>query len=95
MLENPDEVESIGQLNYKSVLQERTQALGLPGPRYTTVGTSGPEHAKVFTVEVTIGEQTTRANGSSKKTASQEAAHFMIEQLNGNGAPVGVNATIR
>lgn len=69
-------------LNHKSVLQERTQAMGLPAPRYTTVGSAGPQHARVFTVEVRVGDgRTSRANGSSKKTASQLAAEQMIEQL--------------
>jgi ribonuclease-3 len=76
-----DDAESIGLSNYKSVLQERAQGLGLPVPRYTTVATSGPEHAKVFTVEVKIGDHTSRGAGSSKKVASQEAAQSMIGQL--------------
>jgi ribonuclease-3 len=75
-------VESIGLLNHKSVLQERTQAMGLPVPRYTTVETSGPEHAKVFTVEVRVGSGLAqRAEGSSKKGASQRAAELLLEQL--------------
>ena len=43
-----DEIDggSIELLNHKSVLQERTQAMGLPMPRYATVATTGPEHAK-------------------------------------------------
>jgi ribonuclease-3 len=69
-------------LNHKSVLQERTQALGLPIPRYSTVGTSGPEHAKVFTVEARVGDEyASRASGPSKKSASQQAAERLIEQL--------------
>jgi ribonuclease-3 len=80
MLEN--NVESIDALNFKSVLQERTQALGLPAPRYITVESSGPEHAKVFTVEVRIGDgHTGRASGSSKKSASQEAARLLLDRL--------------
>jgi ribonuclease-3 len=82
VLENPADVESMGWLNHKSVLQERTQALGLPVPRYTTVETSGPEHAKIFTVEVRVGDRLSRARGSSKKDASQQAAQLLIEQLN-------------
>lgn len=71
-------------LNYKSALQEKVQAMGLPAPRYTIIETSGPEHAKLFTVEVTVGGQFVgRATGSSKKTASQYAAHEVIEQLKG------------
>jgi ribonuclease III len=73
---------SIERLNHKSVLQERTQALGLPIPRYSTVATSGPEHAKVFTVEARVGERLTgRATGSSKKAASQAAAEMLISKL--------------
>ncbi|MBV9157306.1 MAG: ribonuclease III [Acidobacteriaceae bacterium] len=82
VLQKPDDVESLGLLNHKSVLQERAQALGLPVPRYSTVETSGPEHAKVFTVEARIGNQlVSRAAGSSKKAASQQAAERLIEQL--------------
>lgn len=84
VLENPDDVESIGLLNHKSVLQEKTQALGLPVPRYITVETSGPEHAKIFTVEVSVGNRfATRADGTSKKGASQRAAQLLLEHLNG------------
>lgn len=82
VLENSQDIELIGQLNHKSVLQERTQALGLPVPRYITVETSGPEHAKVFTVEARIGrELVSRASASSKKAASQLAARLVLEQL--------------
>ncbi len=43
---------------------------------------SGPEHAKVFTVEARVGELfMTRASGSSKKIASQQAAELLLEQL--------------
>jgi ribonuclease-3 len=73
---------TIELLNHKSVLQERTQALGLPIPRYATVGASGPEHAKVFTVEARVGDYlSTRATGTSKKAASQQAAEMLIGQL--------------
>ena len=82
MLDSPDDIELIGRLNYKSVLQERTQALGLPVPRYATVETSGPEHAKIFTVEVRIGKElSSRANGASKKAASQHAAQLLLVEL--------------
>jgi ribonuclease III len=75
-------VDLIGLLNYKGLLHERAQALGLPAPQYTTVETSGPDHAKVFTVEVTIGERwSSRASGSSKKAASQQAAEMLMAQL--------------
>jgi ribonuclease-3 len=73
---------SIELLNHKSVLQERTQAMGLPVPRYATVATAGPEHAKVFTVEARVGDVLSeRATGSSKKAASQHAAEMLIGRL--------------
>ncbi len=69
-------------LNYKNVLQEEAQARGLPIPRYTTVETSGPEHAKVFLIEASIGDQfSSRAAGTSKKAASQDAARLLFAQL--------------
>jgi ribonuclease III len=82
-LESPKDFEAMGLLNHKSILQERSQALGLPTPRYSIVGTSGPEHAKIFTVEVRVGDALARrASGTSKKAASQRAAELLIEELN-------------
>jgi ribonuclease-3 len=69
-------------LNHKKVLQERTQALGLPMPRYATVGTQGPQHAMMFTVEGRVGDiASARATASSKKAASQQAAEILIGLL--------------
>lgn len=71
--------------NAKSLLQERAQALGFATPQYATVATSGPEHAKIFTVEVRLDEQrVARASGSSKKAASQLAAELLMQQLEGS-----------
>jgi ribonuclease-3 len=82
-LGDAEDVKSIGLLNHKSVLHEKAQALGLPAPRYEIVGTGGPEHAKIFTIEASIGERfRTRASGSSKKAASQQAAQLLLEQMN-------------
>lgn len=68
--------------NYKNVLQEEAQARGLPVPRYTIVDTTGPEHAKIFLIEATLGDRfSSRAAGSSKKAASQDAARLLVEQL--------------
>jgi ribonuclease III len=77
-------VDSLGLLNHKGLLHERAQALGLPAPQYTTIEASGPDHAKVFTVEVKIGNKwSSRASGSSKKAASQQAAEMLIGRLSG------------
>ncbi len=82
-LELIEEAGQAGLLNYKSLVQERAQALGLAYPRYVTVGTSGPEHAKSFTVEARINDSlSTRATASSKKVASQQAAESLYQKLN-------------
>ncbi len=66
----------------KSTLQEWSQAERGQTPRYRTVSASGPDHAKVFTVEVCIGSQTIgRGEGSSKQVATQAAAADAISRL--------------
>ena len=59
----------------KSSLQERAQGLMHKTPRYRTVRESGPDHAKVFTVEATIGGEVYGVGqGANKQQAAQEAA---------------------
>ena len=67
--------------DYKSALQEKAQAMRLPQPRYSIITEDGPEHAKMFTVEVRVGTVQSRAQGSSKKAAGQKAAQLVLEQL--------------
>jgi ribonuclease-3 len=87
-LDDQHDLSSLELSNYKSILQEEAQSQGLPTPKYTIVETSGPEHAKVFTVEVAVGARLrSRATGSSKKTASQLAAQSLIEQLRSDERP--------
>ncbi|MBI2956721.1 MAG: ribonuclease III, partial [Acidobacteria bacterium] len=75
-------VEPLARADYKSALQEYLQGRRLPAARYQTVGTRGPEHRKVFTVELWVGEQCwARAEGASKKEAEQQAARRALEQL--------------
>jgi ribonuclease-3 len=72
-----------GALNYKSALQEKAQAMGLAAPKYVTVATTGPEHAKIFTVEARLGDRMAKAAGTSKKAASQKAAELLLSELVG------------
>ncbi|MDX2154226.1 MAG: ribonuclease III [Bryobacteraceae bacterium] len=68
--------------DHKSELQELSQALKLPPPRYVTVNEQGPEHAKTFTVEARIGKEwVCRAEGASKKSAGQQAAKLLLDWL--------------
>jgi ribonuclease-3 len=68
--------------NYKSALQELAQSRGLPQPRYSVVRERGPEHSKVFTVEVRAGKEWAgQADGRTKKIAAQRAARGVYERL--------------
>src|SRR5436190_23848053 len=71
----------VGQ-DFKSALQERVQALGRPLPEYRIAGEAGPDHRKVFSVEVVVdGEVLGAASGRAKKEAEQEAARLALERL--------------
>ena len=79
-----DEVRRTGVFgqDYKSALQELLQARDLPLPDYNLVGTLGPDHNKLFDVEVIVeGQSIARATGTSKKEAEQEAARAALEKL--------------
>jgi len=66
----------------KSRFQEWAQSEKLGTPKYVTVGSSGPDHAKVFEVEVRIKDQTYgRGTGPSKQIAAQVAAQTALESL--------------
>jgi ribonuclease-3 len=80
---NPkDDSEEDRVADYKTALQERVQALGLPQPRYIIAKENGPEHAKTFIVEVRVGSAySSRGEGPSKKAAGQCAAKTILEGL--------------
>jgi ribonuclease III len=68
--------------DYKSALQELVQAGNRPLPEYRVVGTLGPDHQKLFDVEVAVaGEALARATGPSKKEAEQEAARIALSRF--------------
>ena len=68
--------------DYKSALQEYLQSHDLPLPEYRVAGTLGPDHNKLFQVEVVVkGEAIADATGPSKKEAEQEAARRALEKL--------------
>lgn len=70
--------------DYKTLLQEMTQARFGVIPEYSVVASRGPDHKKEFEVLVTIQEKEYgTALGKSKKIAQQEAAKIAINILNG------------
>jgi ribonuclease-3 len=67
-------------VNYKSKILELSQHDGFGIPHYTTVEASGPDHAKLFTVQIEIGGVVLgKGTGSNKKLAQQHAAQQAIE----------------
>ena len=71
-----------GPQDYKSALQELLQGRELPLPEYRLVGTLGPDHRKVFQVEVVVnGEPLAESTGPSKKEAEQDAARAALDKL--------------
>jgi len=69
-------------VNYKSLLQENIQERMKTYPRYRIVSETGPDHRKVFTVEVTVkGEQLGLGKGTNKKRAEQAAAKHALERV--------------
>jgi ribonuclease-3 len=68
----------------KSRLQEVVQARWQRAPVYKTVHQEGPEHRKVFTVEVSVhGEALARGSGHSKQEAERQAATTALGGLLG------------
>lgn len=72
--------------NHKSLLQERVQASFKTHPRYRVVSETGPDHRKVFHVEVAIrGRLLGSGTGHNKKEAEQMAARDALERLTDAG----------
>src|SRR5271166_3000651 len=74
--------ESISESDRKSALQEFLQGKGGQLAEYRLAGESGPDHQKIFLVEVWIkGTRMSSAEGSTKKEAEQKAARSALEKL--------------
>lgn len=78
-------MKSAGQnsdLDYKSKLQEALQSRSQLTPSYRLVEETGPDHDKLFTVEVLAGDRVLSiGRGKSKKLAETEAARLALDQL--------------
>lgn len=68
--------------DYKTDLQEKSQSLFRAVPRYRLVAERGPDHDKIFDVELSIrNEVMGRGMGRNKKEAEQMAAKEALEKL--------------
>ena len=68
--------------DYKTKLQETTQALLGTLPVYVPLDSSGPAHAKEFTIRLELSNgQQYQASGFSMKKAEQAAAKMALDEL--------------
>jgi len=68
--------------DYKTALQEFCQKRYKIAPVYTIIDSSGPDHAKIFEVQVTVADKMPQTGyGKSKKEAEKQAAQKAWEIL--------------
>jgi ribonuclease III len=73
--------------DYKSRLQETAQGTYGEVPVYRLIAENGPDHDKIFTVEVCVAKRCEEGTGKSKKMAEQDAARKALEGLAPPGEP--------
>jgi ribonuclease III len=68
--------------DFKTALQERLQSYGLPTPQYAIVESLGPDHKRVFQVELRVnGYCLATGEGTTIKGAHQAAARAALSNL--------------
>ena len=68
--------------DFKTRLQEYAQKRWRVLPEYRLLASQGPEHAKSFTYEVWIGDESYgQGEGNSRKAAEQEAAKAALRKI--------------
>ncbi len=78
---------SLLETDYKSKLQEILQKRHKSPPSYETTSETGPDHDKVFSIVVRLGERELgRGVGKSKKEAEQAAASDALAKMEKGGA---------
>lgn len=76
-----DAHDTVGQKDYKSVLQEKLQEQGEVEIEYKIINEQGPDHDKTFTSEVIVnGKVLGIGSGKSKKHSEMEAARRVLEK---------------
>lgn len=69
--------------NFKSILLEYSQSKNMGLPQYIVKHEEGPDHDKIFTIEVLINNQVLGlGKGNSKKRAEQMSAKNALKKLN-------------
>jgi len=79
--------EDASSIDHKTQLQEWSQQQRIPLPEYHVMRTEGPDHSKMFFVDVMCclgdGEQRFSGEGTSRKDAEQRAAKVALDRLRG------------
>ncbi len=74
--------QNLAMADYKTALQERLQSLGLPTPQYAIVESLGPDHHRVFQIELRVsGRCIATGQGTTIKGAHQAAARTALDNL--------------
>lgn len=84
ILPNTTQIDNEKQLkDPKSLLQEMVQAQGFASPIYKTIGETGPDHSKIFEVEVIVNNASLgTGTGKNKQEAEQMAAKNTLKNQN-------------
>lgn len=69
--------------DYKTILQEYSQKKFKKLPDYELISEQGPDHNKVFKIQVKIDSKVSIGEGSNKKRAEQDAARLLLNLLKG------------
>lgn len=84
-----DIIENKTFIDPKSRLQEYTQEKYGITPTYQVVSETGPDHEKIFTVSVSVGdEELSQGTGGSKQAAQVSAAELALLKAEGAEAPI-------
>jgi len=79
--------------DFRAELERLARDRQLPRPVYAVIHENGPGHARVFTVEVRVGPNAATAEGSSKKSASHNAARAVCRMLRGETGAIPAAST--
>jgi ribonuclease III len=74
--------QNLAMADYKTALQEKLQSAGLPTPNYAIVESLGPDHHRIFQIELRVaGTCIARGQGTTIKGAHQAAAAAALASL--------------
>ena len=77
-----ESVKTVSVKDYKTLLQEYVQQNHSGALEYNVVSVNGPDHKRIFTMEVTVnGKPYGRGRGGSKQESGQNAAHATLIML--------------